>query len=97
MGEAAAIRPEALRAFIEGEARRLGFSAVAVTTPDAIPLTRERLAAALAAGHHADMKWLLETFERRSAPRALWPDVRSVVMLAMNYGPDDNPLALLSR
>ena len=97
MGAAAAIRPEALRAFIDREARRLGFSAVAVTTPDAIPLTRERLATALAAGHLADMDWLSETFERRSSPRALWPDVRSVVMLAMNYGPGEDPLSLLSR
>ena len=35
---------------------------------------------------------------RRSAaptPRALWPEVRSVIMLGMNYGPDDDPLAVL--
>ncbi len=97
MGAAAAARPETLRPFIDREARRLGFSAVAITTPDAIPLARERLAAALSAGHHGDMDWLEETFERRAAPATLWPEVRSVIMLAMNYGPDENPLGLLER
>ena len=30
-------------------------------------------------------------------PNALWPDVRSVIMLGMNYGPDEDPLAILTR
>jgi epoxyqueuosine reductase len=97
MRPAPATRPDALRAFIAREAGRLGFPAVAVTRPDAIPQARERLARALAARHHADMDWLEDTFERRSSPLTLWPDARSVVMLAMNYGPDENPLALLER
>jgi len=97
MRAAPASRPETLRPFIDREARRLGFSTVAVTTPDSIPLARERLAAALSAGHHGDMDWLAETFERRAAPAVLWPEVRSVIMLAMNYGPDENPLGLLDR
>jgi epoxyqueuosine reductase len=39
------------------------------------------------------MVWMAETFARRASPRALWSEARSVVMLAMNYGPDDDPLA----
>jgi epoxyqueuosine reductase len=35
--------------------------------------------------------------ERRGDPRALWPDVRSVVMLGLNYGPDEDPLAILKE
>ena len=38
------------------------------------------------------MAWLAETFERRVDPLALWPNARSVVMLAMNYGPRSDPL-----
>jgi epoxyqueuosine reductase len=30
-------------------------------------------------------------------PRALWPDVRSVIMLGVNYGPDENPFAILQQ
>ena len=35
--------------------------------------------------------------ERRADPRGLWPDVRSVIMLGVNYGPDEDPLAILER
>ena len=37
------------------------------------------------------MDWMVETFERRADPQTLWPDARSVVMLAMNYGPAGDP------
>jgi epoxyqueuosine reductase len=42
------------------------------------------------------MDWLAETEPRRADPRVLWPDVRSIVMLGMNYGPSSDPLALLT-
>ncbi len=41
------------------------------------------------------MAWLEANAERRADPRALWPQVRSIVMLGLNYGPDDDPLAIL--
>jgi epoxyqueuosine reductase len=41
------------------------------------------------------MVWMESNAERRGDPRALWPDVRSIVMLGINYGPDDDPLAIL--
>ncbi len=43
------------------------------------------------------MVWLATTAERRASPDALWPDVRSAIMLGMNYGPDEDPLAILAR
>jgi epoxyqueuosine reductase len=42
------------------------------------------------------MDWLADS-ARRGDPRALWSDVRSVIMLGMNYGPDCDPLAILSE
>lgn len=42
------------------------------------------------------MTWLADTAERRGSPKALWPEVRSVIMLGMNYGPDGDPLATLA-
>ena len=38
------------------------------------------------------MDWMAETAERRADPRILWADVASIVVLGMNYGPDENPL-----
>jgi len=42
------------------------------------------------------MAWLADTAERRGAPRALWPEVRSVVVLGLNYGPERDPLSTLA-
>jgi len=78
-------------------ARALGFSAIGITKPDAVPETKARLERFLAAGLHGDMAWLETTSERRGAPTALWTDVRSVIMLGLNYGPDHDPLAALQE
>ncbi|TSE12387.1 tRNA epoxyqueuosine(34) reductase QueG [Mesorhizobium intechi] len=86
-----------LRALIDAEAQRAGFDAIAVTTPDAIPLAPARLAEFVADGFHGSMDWIAETIARRSEPSTLWPDVRSIVVLAMNYGPDHDPRALQAR
>lgn len=85
------------RARLEKEARQLGFDRLAIASPDSIGAAGERLAAFLADGHHGTMAWLEETAERRSDPRALWPQVRSIVMVVMNYGPDCDPLELVNR
>ncbi|HEX3441660.1 MAG TPA: QueG-associated DUF1730 domain-containing protein, partial [Pseudolabrys sp.] len=77
------------------QARARGFDCVGVTRPDAVPETKARLDRFLADGAHGDMVWLAATAERRASPLALWPDVRSVIMLGMNYGPDEDPLAVL--
>lgn len=39
---------------------------------------------------------MAETAERRADPRALWPEVRSIILLGLNYGPNEDPLAALS-
>jgi epoxyqueuosine reductase len=43
------------------------------------------------------MDWLADRPERRADPRGLWSDVRSVIMLGVNYGPDQNPLDILEQ
>ncbi len=84
------------RAFVE-RARQIGFDTIRIAAPDSIPLAPERLKAWLEAGHHASMDWMADTAERRADPRMLWPDVRSVILLGVNYGPTGDPLATLSR
>ena len=87
-----------LRAMIEREAAAAGFDDVRVTAPDRLPTeTAARLAQFLAEGRHGDMDWLAEHAARRRDPRALWPDVRSVVMLGMSYAPTGDPLAVLAE
>jgi epoxyqueuosine reductase len=88
--------PSDIRQAIAAKARALGFDAVGITRADATPETRARLERFIAEGAHGDMDWLAATAERRGAPQSLWPDVRSVVMLGLNYGPDEDPLAILA-
>ena len=72
-----------------------------IARPDSIPEAAARLRAFLETGAHGDMTWLASNADRRGSPRALWADVRSVVMLGVNYGPQDgsdaDPLAILKQ
>ena len=86
-----------LKQFILEESRAAGFDLVAITRPDAIPLAEARLRKYLALGRHASMQWMQETEQRRANPQALWPQVRSIIVLAMNYGPDSDPLDILAQ
>jgi epoxyqueuosine reductase len=70
---------------------------VGVTSPNAAPQAAGRLAQFLAEGAHGDMGWLQTTAARRGEPRSLWPQVRSIVMLGLNYARDGDPLAILNR
>jgi len=89
--------PAPLKAALVEAAHAHGFDAVGVTRPDAIPQAPERLQQFLAAGAHGDMDWMATTATRRGSPSALWPNVRSIIMLGMNYGQSDDPLAILQR
>ena len=79
--------PAALKAALIEAAREHGFDTVGVARPDAVPQAKARLEQFLAEGAHGDMDWMETTAQRRGDPRALWPDVRSVIMLGVNYGP----------
>jgi epoxyqueuosine reductase len=86
---------DTLRSKIAEEAKALGFNAVRFTSADAPAGTGDALDQFLAEGRHGDMSWLAETAARRKSPRALWPEARSVIVLAMNYGVEGDPLAVL--
>src|SRR5260370_39790794 len=88
---------EDLKSALTQEARALGFDCVGVTDPDAIAEAGRHFHEFLDAGAHGDMDWLAAHPERRTDPRGLWAGVRSVIMLGVNYGPDENPLAILER
>ncbi|GAB5505947.1 MAG: tRNA epoxyqueuosine(34) reductase QueG [Rhizobiaceae bacterium] len=89
--------PAKLRAFAEAAARQAGFDAFGVASPAELPDISGKLAAFLEDGRHGTMGWMEETAERRSHPQALWPEVRSVVLLGMNYGPETDPLVTLAQ
>jgi epoxyqueuosine reductase len=81
---------------IRDRALALGFDAVGFARAESSAAARNRLAAFLADGLHGDMGWMAETAERRADPRVLWPEVKSAIILALNYGPAGDPLATLA-
>ncbi len=85
-----------LKPRLADKAHALGFDLCRICAPDAIPDAPARLRAFIEAGHAGDMAWLAETEPRRADPRVLWPEVRAIVMLGLNYGPDRDPLEKLA-
>ena len=43
------------------------------------------------------MAWMADRADERADPVRLWPQVRSILLLGMNYGPAQDPLASLAR
>jgi epoxyqueuosine reductase len=97
LNAAVKLAPADLKAALAREARALGFDCAGVTAPDAIAEAGRYFHEFLDAGAHGDMGWLAAQPQRRTDPRGLWPDVRSVIMLGVNYGPDEDPLAILEQ
>ncbi len=82
---------------IRQKALEVGFDTVGFA-PAHIPQEKQdHLHAYIAEGRHGDMEWMAETAERKSSPHKLWPDVKSVIVLGLNYGPGHDPLAILEQ
>jgi epoxyqueuosine reductase len=86
-----------LRELLEAKALAEGFSKVGICAPDAVPEAAGRLRGFLEAGHHGQMGWMAEREAWRGSAAALWPEARSVIMLAEVYTPETDPLAVLNQ
>jgi len=86
-----------LKAALGARARVEGFDAFGITKPASIGDAGRHFESWIEAGAHGDMDWLARTRERRADPNTLWPQAKSVIVLGLNYGPDEDPLALLER
>jgi epoxyqueuosine reductase len=82
--------------FIRSTARSLGFEVCEFASVTEPWTAGDSLRAFVAEGRHGTMAWMRSTLERRVHPRSMWPDARSAVVVAMNYGPDHDPLAVLA-
>ncbi|MEO0429646.1 MAG: QueG-associated DUF1730 domain-containing protein, partial [Pseudomonadota bacterium] len=86
-----------LRSEIGAEALALGFADCGVAAPEAVVEAGRRLRRAVSDGHHGEMTWMEDRIDWRADPRVLWPEVRSVIMLAEAYTPEHDPLAVLAH
>lgn len=79
------------------EAQAAGFAKMGVCRPDAVPDLAKRLDAFVEAGFHGQMGWMADRMHWRGDPAVLWPEARSIIMLAEPYTPDTDPLEALTR
>ncbi|RID90080.1 tRNA epoxyqueuosine(34) reductase QueG [Gemmobacter lutimaris] len=91
------MEPSVLKERLVARAVEEGFSKAGICAPDAVPEAAGRLRAFLAAGRHGQMGWMAEREGWRGSAAALWPEARSVIMLAEVYTPEVDPLAVLGQ
>ncbi|RBM07943.1 tRNA epoxyqueuosine(34) reductase QueG [Novacetimonas cocois] len=73
----------------------VGFDAVGFAPATLDDATRLRLHEFVETGRHGAMDWMAQRMSWRGDPRALWPEVRSVISLGLSYAPDGDALATL--
>lgn len=88
-------RQAKLKIWLRQEALGLGFADMRICRAKDADSLKISLQEFVASGYHGDMSWMAETIERRAHPNNLWSDVRSIIMLGFNYGPDEDPRLLL--
>jgi epoxyqueuosine reductase len=87
----------AIREAIRDQALAMGFDAVGFAEARLAGKARADLGEFLDRGYHGDMGWLATTAARRGDPQMLWPEARTIVVLGLNYGGEDDPLAPLAH
>lgn len=87
--------PAEIRSRLEQQAGAEGFSALGICALDANPQLPERLAQFLEKGRHGQMGWMAERTHWRASPADLWPEARSVIMLAELYTPEHDPTEII--
>ncbi|MBK7391729.1 MAG: tRNA epoxyqueuosine(34) reductase QueG [Chloracidobacterium sp.] len=70
---------------IKLKASEIGFSKVGIVAPEPLWTEGARLSDWLGRGFHGEMAWMEREPEKRSDPRLLFPEARSIVVVALNY------------
>ncbi len=84
---------------IRERARLQGFDAVGIALARLPEDEGRRLEDFVSLGLHGTMDWMAETLPRRRDPTGMWPQARSAIVCAMNYGPPEglDPLRRAER
>lgn len=88
---------ESLKSRLVAQAMAEGFVALRICRPWDVPEVPKRLAAFIDAEYHGQMGWMAERTHWRGDPAALWPEARSVIMLAESYAPEHDPRDVLAQ
>ncbi len=70
----------------------LGFESVGFTKPKISSIDQNNLIKFLENNLFGDMRWLEKHVTKKNNPEKLWPEVKTIVVLGLNYAPEKNPL-----
>ncbi len=84
------LSPEKAKQFLVDDLVGQGFDRVGVLDASDTGDNPDRLRAFIEAEYNGSMDWMATTQDRRSKPKSLWEDARSVAMVAMNYSPAES-------
>lgn len=84
-----------LKARLVAQALTEGFVSCRICHPWDVPQVPGRLQQFLDKGYHGQMGWMAERSHWRGDPSVLWPEARSVIMLAESYTPEEDPMAVV--
>src|SRR5688500_9198889 len=85
LDEASKQRARQLSQLIKQRALAEGFEKIGIVPAETLDGARERLLEWLASGFHGAMTWMTRDPEMRADPRKLFPNARSVIVVAKNY------------
>jgi len=84
-----------LKARLSEFALNEGFSNMGVCRTSDVPQIAERLKTYVDKGRHGKMQWMAERMNWRGSPQDLWPQAKSVIMLAEPYTPEHDPMDVI--
>ncbi|CAI3933156.1 Epoxyqueuosine reductase QueG (queuosine biosynthesis) (QueG) (PDB:5D08) (PUBMED:2150253) [Commensalibacter communis] len=89
--------PVSLTQLIRNKAFELGFDQFGICKAQLSPEKAQQLNEFIDRKRHGEMQWLEDRSFQRSSPDHLWPEVKSAIVLGVNYGPNIDPLANLNH
>ena len=81
-----------MKELIKGKALEIGFDAIGFTAPSLNSNVTENFDNFISNGFFGDMDGMAKNAHRRRDPKLFWPEARSIIVVACNYGPKNNPL-----
>lgn len=84
--------PRSFPSLIQKKAFELGFDQCGICKAHLPPEKAKLLKEFVSANYHGDMYWLENRLMERSSPHFLWPEVKTAIVLGVNYGPEGDIL-----
>ena len=85
-----------LKSKLVDQAKDLGFDLTKACSLSETPSISKSFRKFLNLNYHGQMSWLSEKIEWREDPKILWPEAKTIIMLAQSYTPEHDPMEVLN-